>query len=210
MTASAFVPPASMNKTCRKCERSQPMDFFNKDKSRGDGVAVYCNTCRGEMGRLRHLRIPHLVSWRNMVGRCYNIACKDYHNYGARGISVCQAWRESYEAYRDFRISLGDYPGSNLSIDRIDNDGNYCPENCRLATALTQSQNQRLRRNANLIRSGHFNVTWKTSIKRWTVEIKRNGVRSYVGCFVEIDDAIVARDQWLAIHDKRDPHAIAI
>lgn len=78
--------------------------------------------------------------WHAMLARCYNEKNKSYPNYGGRGITVCDRWRNSLE---DFIIDMGRKPKSSLSIDRIDNDGNYEPANCRWATCKQQSRNRR-------------------------------------------------------------------
>ena len=79
--------------------------------------------------------------WRGMKTRCSLKEDKHYADYGGRGISVCQEWQQSYELFRDWALENG--YRDDLSIDRINNDGNYCPENCRWATLSQQSRNRR-------------------------------------------------------------------
>ncbi len=83
--------------------------------------------------------------WLNMKDRCYNPENKAYARYGQRGIKVCEEWKNNYEAFKDFMISQG-YDEYGLSyentVDRIDNDGDYCPENCRVVTMREQSLNK--------------------------------------------------------------------
>lgn len=75
-----------------------------------------------------------------MRQRCYNKSNTHYSYYGERGITVCDEW-QNYEAYRDWALANGYKDG--LTIDRIDVDGNYCPENCRWVTSYVQSNNKR-------------------------------------------------------------------
>lgn len=76
-----------------------------------------------------------------MKNRCFNDGDEDYRRYGARGITVCNEWLNDFAAFREWSCSHGYAKG--LSIDRIDNDGDYCPENCRWATQTQQSRNTR-------------------------------------------------------------------
>lgn len=88
---------------------------------------------------------PLYFTWDNMIARCYRKTCPKYKHYGARGISVCDAWRNDFW---QFVKDMGDKPTPLHSIDRIDNNGHYTHTNCRWATQLTQQNNRRNNRTA--------------------------------------------------------------
>jgi hypothetical protein len=76
----------------------------------------------------------------DMIRRCHNEKAPNYKYYGGRGISVCDRWRDSFE---NFLIDMGVPDSFNLEVDRIDNNGNYCPENCRWSTHKENTRNTR-------------------------------------------------------------------
>src|SRR3990167_106621 len=90
-------------------------------------------------------KTPEHNAWCRMNRRCYDHNCKDFKNYGARGIDVCESWRFSFS---NFFADMGERPSPKHSIERLDNDLGYSPENCIWATRHEQ---QRIKRNSTLI-----------------------------------------------------------
>lgn len=79
--------------------------------------------------------------WFNMKCRCHKETAPDFHRYGGRGITVCDEWRNGFQPFYDWAMANG--YRDDLSIDRIDSNGNYCPENCRWEDSKTQNNNTR-------------------------------------------------------------------
>jgi hypothetical protein len=97
--------------------------------------------------------------WSDMMRRCYNQEARNFCNWGGRGIAVCERWHE----FKNFLADMGEAPAG-LTIDRIDNNGNYDPGNCRWATYKQQLRN---RRNNRLITAGGVTKTlaeWAESL----------------------------------------------
>ena len=97
--------------------------------------------------------------WCAMIKRCENESAGGYENYGGRGISVCDTWRGSFEAFRDWSLSHG--YSENLTIERNNVDGDYCPQNCRWATRNEQMNNTR--------RTRHFAFNGEVhTLRKWS------------------------------------------
>ena len=95
---------------------------------------IMMNTTHGET------ESPEYRTWDNMVSRCECENGPNFRYYGGRGIRVCNRWRESFS---NFLADMGRRPGEGYSLDRINNDGDYEPGNCRWATQKEQMRNQR-------------------------------------------------------------------
>jgi hypothetical protein len=128
-------------------------------------------------------RTPEFNAWFSLVNRCTDPESRAYASYGGRGITVCERWRTSVE---NFYEDMGPRPSPTHSIDRIDNDGPYSPENCRWATKTEQGNNRRT--NVFLTHNG------KTmTIAQWSQELGINNatLKSRVQHGWPIEDALL-------------------
>lgn len=136
---------------------------------------------------------PEFRAWNSMKQRCNNPNDKNYHNYGGRGISICDSWLDSFE---NFYSDMGKRP-DNHSIDRLDNDGNYCPENCKWVTMFEQNCNKR--NNSEILGVS------KRGEKQWKWEMSANGQR-FCGSAKTKEAAILAYDDKSEELGRGRPH----
>ena len=134
--------------------------------------------------------------WSGMVARATNSYYKEYFG---RGISICREWRDDFKVFYDWAITNG--YGHDLTIDRIDNDGNYEPNNCRWANDTTQTRNRRKIHANNT--SGHKGVSKHRN--KWQSSITINYKMICLGTFSNKEDAVKARNNYI-IKNNLDFH----
>jgi hypothetical protein len=137
----------------------------------------------------RGKKTKEYITWEKIRARCLGKNNKDYKYYGGRGIKICQSWLDSFES---FLSDMGQAPSKKHSIDRINVNGNYEPENCRWTTQNVQCQNKRQLRKSN---SGHRGIYKKYVKGKWNgnYEVAING--SYLLFTNDIEKAMHAYDK---------------
>jgi len=186
-------------------------DCGNYKKVRGSHLTTNntqsCGCIMSENNKTHGLSNTHLYSvWADMKDRRNNKNSPAYHNYGGRGISVCNEWKKSFEAFYNFALNNGFKIG--IEIDRIDNDGNYEPSNVRFTT---RKQNTRNRRNNTIITINGISKTlieWaeKSGIGRATIGWRyKNGISdkdllkpvgSFNGKYITVDGITKRLCEW--------------
>lgn len=131
----------STKKWVCKCDCGNDVAFSAPCLVRGFSTSCGCSR-KGHGHSPRGKKSSEYYSWYSMVARCRYKSHKAHANYVDRGISVCERWL----SFKNFLEDMGFKPGVGFSIDRINNDGNYEPGNCRWATPLEQASNKRPRK----------------------------------------------------------------
>lgn len=134
------------------------------------GNTKSCGCSKGAMCRATAVRhgltgTKEHQAWSGMKKRCYRKQCKSYPDYGGRGITVCDRWFGSFEAFLE---DMGPAPSRSHTIERVNNDGNYEPGNCIWATRLVQSRNRRMARM----------LTWDGRTQNLSAWAKELGIKS--------------------------------
>ena len=137
-----------------------------------------------------------------MMGRCYNPNNRDYKNYGARGITVCEEWLDVVNFVAWAEKTHPNIEG--YTLDRIDNDKGYSPDNCRWADATTQNINQRIKKNNT---SGFVGICWNNKNNNWMAKIKSGDFFIYIGSFYSKEEAVLARDNYIV--ENKLPHKLS-
>jgi len=131
---------------------------------------------------------PEHRVWRGMIQRCTDLKCEAYKYYGNRGIKICDRWLN----FMNFFSDMGKKSSPELTLERVDNNGDYESGNCRWGTRTEQNINQRIQKNN---KSGVRGVSWNNHCKKYQTNITVNRHQIYLGVFKTIHEAAEARRQ---------------
>ena len=161
-----------------------------------------CGCIRGRSGTHRLSKHRFYSTWKGMMRRCSDYQSEAYKNYGGRGITVCEEWIDTRTFIKWAEATHPNIEG--YTLDRIDNDKGYSPENCRWATKQTQILNQRISgRNT----SGFVGVYWSILKSRWISHITVKSKQRSIGTFKTIEEAVLARDNYITQNSL--PHKLS-
>jgi hypothetical protein len=158
-----------------KCDCGKIVSVYGGNLQRGTSTSCGCYRRENPNSRKHGMSNARLYNiWSKMKNRCENPSSKFFKRYGGRGISVCEEWKDPK---RFFEWSLSHGYEEGLTIDRIDNYGNYCPENCRWVDTKTQENNRGNNR--------YFTFNGKTqSLSMWCEELHQNYKTAYKRIFI--------------------------
>lgn len=152
-----------------------------------------CTECRNTSRRVSQMHKSMRNVYEGMLGRCYSESDPvRYAYYGGRGIKVCDRWLEpDGQGFKNFWEDMGDRPEGS-SLDRIDVNGDYCPDNCRWVGRGIQAYNRRMStRNT----SGRTGVSWNEEMLKWEVHIGFEGKSCKIGYFADFEEACKEREK---------------
>jgi len=138
---------------------------------------------------------PEYSAWYSLRRRCGDPNTIHFYNYGGRGITVCDRWKDSFT---NFLEDMGYRPGPKYSVDRVDNSKGYSPDNCKWTTRSTQMHNSRTRADNS---SGYRGVSWYYRYEMWVCRISLLGVRTNLGYFPCKHEAAMVYDMFKEKHN---------
>ena len=147
VTGRISISPDLWQCVC-ECGRHRRMSTLKIQCLLKSGEEIACGFCRTYPFTLEEhkIRLKYFKTLNGMKGRCYNINNPSYKDYGGRGITICDEWRNSFEVFYNYVSNLAHFNEPGRSLDRIDNDKWYFPGNVRWATAKEQANNKRPRK----------------------------------------------------------------
>lgn len=186
---------------CPECNREFKTHYYNAIK----GKTKSCMECKKSIiskkrtthGYGRHPLIK--IHWRT-INCCTNKESEFYHRYGGRGIKVCEEWKDPLN-FINWCLENGYKEG--LTIDRINNDGNYEPNNCRWVSLFVNASNKNTYKNN---KSGYSGIHFFKPTKKWSATVRYENKVNCLGHYYSKKEALEARNKF--IRDNNLPHII--
>ncbi len=132
--------------------------------------------------------------WAQIKRRTLNLKNKQYNDYGGRGITICDEWKNDFMSFYNWALSNGYEENKGLSIDRIDNDENYEPNNCRWTTRVIQGRNRRIPKNNS---SGYKGVSFVKDRNKYKSYIYVNKNSIYLGSYLNVIEGAIAYNNYI-------------
>lgn len=129
--------------------------------------------------------------WRGILHRCKNPSASHYENYGGRGITVCDEWKEDFMVFYEWSMQNG--YADNLTLDRKDNDKGYSPDNCRWVTHMENCHNRGKRKDCKSSHSGVRKTVFRSGNVKYRATICANYKKINLGYFDTEEEAVKAR-----------------
>ena len=177
---------------CQYCEK----EFEAQIQHIKNGHTTSCG-CQSTKYKNPHGLTKHKLynTWNNMVNRCNNSKITHYKDYGGRGIKICARWMDINNFIEDMYPSYQE----GLTLDRIDVDGNYEPDNCRWATLNTQARNTRKIMSTN--KSGFRGVSWCVRDKVWRCSLTLDSKQIHLGYYPTALEAAKAYETYIRVNN---------
>lgn len=188
------------------------VEYYGKNKHKKKMYKCYCNNCGNEKvligtevkngytkscgclnrevnksSKTKHGMSKTLIysKWKGMKKRCYSQSYQYYKDYGGRGIKVCDDWKDNFMKFYE---DMGDIPFEGAELDRIDNDDDYKPSNCRWVSHKENSNNRRKYKN----KTGYTGVTYKPKLNKYQAQLYKNKKFIYLGVYDTPESAYAA------------------
>lgn len=185
------------------------LEFYGRNKHKKKLYKCYCTRCGNEkimigtevkngyskscgcLNKVSHSKKHGMTGtliynkWKGMKQRCYNSNYDFYSAYGGRGIKVCDEWKDDFmQFYKD----MGDVPFEGAELDRINNDDDYKPSNCRWVSHKENANNRRKYHN----KTGYTGVTYKPHLNKYQAQLYKNKKFIYLGVYETAEEAHLA------------------
>ncbi len=180
---------------CGFCGTKFKANTYDIKSKNTKSCGCYQKKVSSELNKTHGLGYTRLYNiWTEIKYRTLNPNFKQYNDYGGRGITICEEWKNDFMTFYEWARSNGYEENKGLSIDRINNDGNYEPDNCRWTTRVTQGRNRRIHKNN---KTGYKGVSFVKDRNKYMsyITVDKNGV--FLGNFQTAVEGAIAYNNYI-------------